>query len=223
MDPVDPAATAPQNTHTPPPAPEGTPGEQQQIDWQKRYDDLRPQFDRTAQERAALAAEVQRVSSDADYQRELMASWGYEVDDGTPDDPTDELRQQLSELQQWKSSLTAEQQQAQQERALQASIDEQFRAIDPNGEFDKATREWLEAKSITVAPRDDGMPDIAAAHKAFTDWELARQKAWQQTKRRAPHIPAGGSAGTNVPDLDKMNPTELAEWMANEAIARMQT
>lgn len=215
-----PPAPAPQDT-PPEPAPEGTPGAQQEIDYRKRYEDLRPQFDRTAQERAALAAEMERVTSDAEYQRQLMESWGYAVEDPPVTDPTDELRQQLSELQEWKSNLTAEQQQAQQLQALNASVDEQFRAL--GDDIDKDTREWIESKALTINPRDDGMPDIAGAHKAFTEWELARQKAWQQTKRRAPHIPAGGSAGTNAPDLDKMNPTELAEWMANEAIARMQS
>lgn len=215
----DPPAPAPQDT-PPAPAPEGTPGGEVTIDWQKRYDDLRPQFDRTAQERAALAAEVERVGSDAEYQRQLMAQWGYEVEESAPD-PAGELRQQLAELQEWKTNLTAEQQQAQQLQALNSSVEEQFRALGPD--LDKETREWIESKALTIDPRDDGMPDIAGAHKAFTDWELARKKAWQQTKHRAPHIPAGGTAGTNAPDLDKMNPTELAEWMANEAIARMQS
>jgi hypothetical protein len=218
-----PAAPAPQDTPPAPPAPEGTPGPQD-VDYRKRYDDLRPQFDRTAQEAAALRTEMERVTGDPDYQRQLMAQWGYEVEDLDPREPdaSEELRSQLAELQEWKTNLTAEQQQAQQERQLQASLDEQFRAIDPKGEFDQPTREWLEAKSITLDPRDDGMPDIAGAFKAFTDWELSRQKQWQQTKR-APHFAADGTAAASAPDLDKMNPTELAEWMAEEAMARMNS
>jgi hypothetical protein len=221
---LDDEPAAPAAPDTPPtPAPEGTPGNE--VDYRKRYDDLRPQFDRTAQEAAALRTEMERVTGDPDYQRQLMAQWGYEVEDLDPreTDASNELRSQLAELQEWKTNLTAEQQQAQQERLLQASLDEQFRAIDPKGELDKDTREWLEAKSITLNPRDDGMPDIAGAYKAFADWRLADQKKWQQTKQRAPHFAADGTAAASAPDLDKMNPTELAEWMAEEAMARMNS
>lgn len=220
MDPASDPAPALQET-PPTPAPEGTPGPE--IDYRKRYEDLRPTFDRTAQEAAALRGEMERVSSDPDYQRQLMASWGYEVEDpsvGQQPDPTEDLRAQLAELSEWKQSLTAEQQEAAQLQKITSSVDEQFRAV--GASLDDATKEWITTRALNMDPREDGMPDIAGAHKAFTDWETARMNAWQQTKRRAPHIAPDGTAATQAPDLDKMNPTELAEWMAEEAIARMQ-
>lgn len=212
---------APASQDTPPtPAPnDGTPGNQQ-VDYQKRYDDLRPQFDRTNQEAAALRAEMQRVTGDPEYQRQLMAQWGYEVEEPQGEDASEELRQQLTELQEWRHNLTAEQQQQQQLAQLTASVDEQFRAV--GADLDEATREWVTTRALNLPTREDGMPDIAGAYKAFTDWEEARVKTWAQTKRSAPHHAPGGKAGTQTPDLDAMNPTELAEWMAHEAIARMQ-
>jgi hypothetical protein len=231
MPPLDNEPAAPASQDTPPaptptqPAPEGTPAD---VDYRQRYDNLRPQFDRTAQEAAALRAEMERVTSDADYQRQLMASWGYELEDpATATDPGAELRDQiadqLAELQEWKNTLTTEQQEAAQLQQITASVDEQFRAVGSGSTpLDDATKEWITTRALNMDPREDGMPDIAGAHKAFTDWEQGRMKAWGQTKR-APHIAADGTAGTNAPDLDKMNPTELAEWMAEEAIARMHT
>lgn len=220
MDPESDPAPAPQDT-PPTPAPEGTPGPE--VDYRKRYEDLRPTFDRTSQEAAALRAEMERVTSDPDYQRQLMASWGYEVEnDASPaHDPNEELRAQLAELSEWKNTLTAEQQEAAQLQKITASVDEQFRAVGAG--MDEATKEWITTRALNMNPREDGMPDIAGAYKAFSDWETERQKQWQQTKRRAPHIAADGTAATSAPDLDKMNPTQLAEWMAEEAMARMQS
>lgn len=220
MDPASDPAPAPQET-PPTPAPEGTPGPE--IDYRKRYEDLRPTFDRTSQEAAQLRAEMERVTGDPDYQRQLMASWGYEVEDpySQEPDPTEDLRAQLNELSEWRNTLTAEQQEAAQLQKITASVDEQFRAV--GAELDDATKEWITTRALNMDPREDGMPDIAGATQAFTAWETERQKQWQQTKRRAPHISPDGTAGVSAPDLDKMNPTELAEWMAEEAIARMHS
>lgn len=206
-----PEAPAPQDTPAAP-APDGTPGPE--INYQQRYDDLRPQFDRTTQEVAALRAEQDRLK-DAEYQRQLMAQWGYEVEDPTPApaaDPSDELRQQLAELQEWKNTTTAEQQQAAQLARITASVDEQFRSTAPD--LDEATREWITTRALNMDPRDDGMPDIAGAHQAFTDWELARKKQWAAGKRAAPRISATGGAGSQVPNLDDRQ--DRIAWMAEQ-------
>jgi hypothetical protein len=195
-----PEAPAPQDTPAVP-APDGTPPPPE-INYQQRYDDLRPQFDRTNQEAAELRAEMQRVATDEEYQRQLMTQWGYDIDepDAQAPDPSEELRAQLAELQEWKNATTAEQQQRAQLNTITTSVDEQFRNLAPD--LDDSTKEWITTRALNMDAREDGMPDIYSAHKAFTDWELARQKAWASGKRAAPRISANGAEGTQAPNLD---------------------
>jgi hypothetical protein len=193
-------------------APTGTPD----INWEQRYNDLRPKFDQTAQEAAALRAEQERLN-DEEYFKQLMAQRGYEVEEPDPgyQDPTaaelERLRAQVTELAGWKDNLTQEQLQQQQLQQINASVDEQFRATAPD--LDPATREWVETKALSMAPRDDGMPDIQGAYQAFTDWELERQKQWRTQKKRAPHVAAGGAEGVTAPNLD--DPDQMLQWQMN--------
>jgi len=222
---MDPQAPATPDTPDPS-APTGTP-DAPTIDWERRYNDLRPQFDRTAQEAAQLRAEQERLQTDPDYQRELLTRLGYEIEE--PDqgyqDPTAAeiaaLRQQVSELSGWKDNLTAEQQQAQQLQVINASVEEQFRSTAPD--LDPATREWVETRALGMPPRDDGMPDIQGAFQAFQAWETERQKQWAQTKRNAPRPPLPGQQGTHEPYPDGLSRSELAARMAEEVMARDAT
>ena len=214
MDPTE----APATPDTPnPSAPTGTP-DTPQVNYEQRYNDLRPQFDRTAQEAAELRSWKERLTSDQDAQREFLQSLGYEVEE--PDqgyqDPTAtelaQLRKELSEVSQWKDNLTAEQQQAQQLQIINASVEEQFRSTAPD--LDPATREWVETRALGMPPRDDGMPDIQGAFQAFQAWETERQKQWATTKRSAPRFSAGGKEGTSAPNLDDQQARR--DWMASQ-------
>jgi hypothetical protein len=175
---------------------------QETVDWQKRAMDNQAWGTKTAQELAAARAEQERLNDTA-YQRELMASWGYEVEDPDPGytDPTDDLRAKLAELESWKDGLTQREQEQQQLATIESSVDEQFKAAAPD--LDPATREWVTTRALNMDPRDDGMPDIQGALKAFQDWEVERQKQWRAQKRKAPHIPSGGAEGTQAPNLDE--------------------
>jgi hypothetical protein len=173
----------------------GTP--EQQTDWQKRYNDLRPQFDRTNQQLAQL--------NDEEYRKQLMAQWGYEVEDAQPEqewvDPTDELRAELNELKQWRDQRTQAEQEQEQLQKITASVDDQFKAA--NADLDPATREWVTTRALNMDPREDGMPDIAGALEAYGAWIEGQQQKWEQDRKRprAPRIPSGGQEGTSAPDL----------------------
>lgn len=189
----------------------GTP--EQQIDWQKRYNDLRPQFDRTNQQLAQL--------NDEEHRRQLMAEWGYEIEDPAEqqqyayEDPNAELRQQIAELAEWKNTQEQQRQQAQQLEQITSSVAEQFKAVDPN--LDEDDREWITTRALNMDPRDDGMPDIAGAYQAFQGWETQRQQRWEQARKRPkpPHVPPGGQAGTDAPNLDdrQARRTHMAEQL----------
>jgi chromosome segregation ATPase len=187
----------------------GTP--EPQINWQKRYEDLRPQFDRTNQQ-----------LNDPEYQRQLMAQWGYEVEDAQPEqewvDPTDELRQELNELKQWRDQRTQAEQEQEQLQRITASVDDQFKAA--QADLDPATREWVTTRALNMDPREDGMPDIAGALEAYGAWVEGQQQKWEEQRRkpRAPKIPSGGQEGTSAPNLDDRQARR--DWMAEQLAAR---
>jgi hypothetical protein len=190
----------------------GTPDEPQ-INWQKRYEDLRPQFDRTNQELARL--------NDESYQRELMARWGYEVEDPEPGyapDPNDEVRQKLAELEEWKNTQEQQREQAQQLEQITASVADQFRQA--GGDLDERTREWVTTRALNMDPREDGMPDIQGAINDYNAWVTEQQQQWEQSRKRprAPHVPPGGQAGTDAPNLDDRE--QRRAWMAEQLAAR---
>jgi hypothetical protein len=210
MDPQDPQAPL---VDTPAQsAPEGTPDAPPQIDWEKRYNDLRPQYDRTNQELAKL--------NDEDYQKQLMAQWGYEVDEPEPvyeqQDPTAELRQQIAELSEWKNAQEQQRQQAEQLDQITSSVAEQFQSVAPDldkqtndpdpavRESAARTREWITTRALNMNPREDGMPDIQGAVNEYNAWVSEQQQKWEQGRKRprAPHVPPGGQAGTDAPNLD---------------------
>lgn len=179
-----------------PSAPNGTP-DAPQIDHEKRYNDLRSEFDRR---NAQL--------NDEEHRRQLMAEWGYEIEDPAEqqqyayEDPNAELRQQIAELAEWKNTQEQQRQQAQQLEQITSSVAEQFKAVDPN--LDEDDREWITTRALNMDPREDGMPDIAGAYQAFQGWETQRQQRWEQARKRPkpPHVPPGGQAGTDAPNLN---------------------
>lgn len=182
---------------TPESAPTGTP-DAPQVDYEQRYNNLRPEFDRTKQQLAQL--------NDPEHQRQLMAQWGYEVEDAQPEqewvDPTDELRQELNELKQWRDQRTQAEQEQEQLQRITASVDDQFKAA--QADLDPATREWVTTRALNMDPREDGMPDIAGALEAYGAWVEGQQKQWEEQRRkpRAPKIPSGGQEGTSAPNLN---------------------
>jgi chromosome segregation ATPase len=202
---------APAQQDTPESAPTGTPD--QQINFEQRYNDLRPQFDRIAQEAAQLRAERERLQNDEDYQRELLKQLGYEIEDPAPAaDPTAAelaaLRQQVTELSGWRDNLTQEQVQAQQLQVLEQSVNEQFKAIP---DLDEADREWVEDRALTrIPPREDGMPDIQAAYQALVERDNRVLTTRAKKRTSAPRFTPGGKEGTQAPNLD--DPEEMLAW-----------
>lgn len=175
----------------------GTPG----IDYEQRYNDLRPKFDQTAQEAAQLRQRWEQLQSDPETQRQFLQSLGYEVEE--PDqgyaDPNEDLRQKLAELETWKDNLTAEQAQAQQLQRLEQSVNEQFTAIP---DLNPADREWVEDRALTrLPPREDGMPDVQAAYQALVERDNRLLSERAKRRKSAPTFAAGGKEGTQAPDM----------------------
>lgn len=215
-----------------PETPEGTTPAAPETDWEKRYQDLQPEFTRTTQELAQHRAIITGLQSDDDETRQqALAALGLEFaepedDPNTPDpdqDPTGAklaaLERKLAEIDQRETARTqAEASSREQERldAIEANCQKQLAKIEG---LDDATRDWIYTRSLTTHHTPEGLPDIEAAHKEFLEFETARQKAWATTKK-APYIPGSGTSATQVPDLD--DEAQRHAWMkerlrANEA------
>src|ERR1044072_8549565 len=112
--------------------PDQAPGTQdQQLDhvdpYEKRYNDLRPQFDRVAAERAQLEQdrqwyELALTTTDEDTRRQALQHLGYDVpedEDVEPaeyewdeEDPFADLQREIAELRAWKEQTTEQEREA---------------------------------------------------------------------------------------------------------------
>lgn len=174
------------------------------IDWQKRYEDLRPQFDRTAQEKAQYEALVDSLT-DPDTQAEALAAFGIEIDDDDEEedllaDPTDHLSSRIEQLEaRLAQRAEAEQQFAYQEAVTDHVATEIASLEQKTGEqFSAEEIQFLHARAATN-PDHNGLPDVQSAWQALDGVWQARQRKYIESKR-APRIP-GGQSATQAPDL----------------------
>ena len=180
-------------------------GQQPEVDWQKRYEDMRSEFDRRGTRLSELQQQAQLLealqSGDADLQRQAYAALGLEIVDDAADDtyadPQDQLAQRLEALEAQIQQRDQQAQQATQIAQIEQHVEQQLAGLDG---LDDSDREWIVNTAVAMPPTPEGMPDIQAAHEKFVAWETERQKKWAQSKRTHPFSPVGAE-GTQQPDL----------------------
>jgi hypothetical protein len=217
---ADQQAPVPEGQDTPAAAgPEGTgAAEQAEVDWQKRYSDLQPEYTRTSQEAAELRnwrqwAELAFTSEDADTRRQALEALGYQVEEPEEEpvdqaaeyeDPYEHLLTRQEQVEQRLAEREQAEQEARENALIKAYTDERLAQLDGLSEEDQ---DWVLAYAINAMPavREPGvpvpLPDVKGAFEVFQSRETERQKQWAQTKR-APYVPPGGQTATEVPDLE---------------------
>lgn len=221
------AAEAP--SADPTPGESGTPAEQPDTDWEKRYKDLQSEYTRTTQEAAELrrAQEAQQADesyvealSDPETQEAALASlteqlgdeqakeWleahGFEIEEAEEDDlefRDPRVDQILSEREQERA---AQQQHAVEQAALQVEqqMEKDLQQLAKAKGLDELPEgiQDLILDAAVVRPDGDGHPDVKAA---FDQWAAANDaaiKAYRAGKRDQPSPPnRGGSSGTPNP------------------------
>lgn len=167
-----------------------------EVDWSKRYNDLRPEYDRTTQQLSQYEEFFQTLQ-DPESRAEALAALGLELegDEETEEDP-DDYDSRFDRIE----SFLSQQEQAQQEAEVQELvgqlIEEQLEELDEGNEF---SDEYVQLLVNSAPEDDDGVPDLAQAHDLFQkEFESQREK-WVKSKR-APQAPSGGGAKHN-PDL----------------------
>lgn len=189
-------------------AEEGAATQQQEIDYAKRYNDLRPEFDRTTAKlsQAELREEAYKAllySDDQDTRQKAAQALGIELaddeDDGTQyDDPTEALRAEFDQLKQTVTGDRSARQEQEQIAALEAAADASMDAL--KVPEDAELRDWLVRYAVASPATPNGTLDIEAAYKEFGRLMDAQKKTWADTKRTHAFSPGGGE-GTQAPDL----------------------
>jgi hypothetical protein len=192
---------APETPDTPTPIP--TP-DTPEIPWQKRYEDLRPEFDRTSQELSSLRADPNAlVTFLREHHPDLLED--EEPEPTEPEFQPDEDRPLTrAEFEEWKNEQT----QAQQAKSSQDQFEADYKAVlngrDIPKHGDRAIRYALNQGEIR---NSDDLKQ--AVDEYFEELEAAAPKS----RPRVPHAIAGGQAATHVPDWDKMTAGEQNRYM----------
>jgi hypothetical protein len=191
---------------------------QAEVDWQKRYTDLQPEYTRATQELAELKRQQELYellvsTDDADTRRQVAERLGYALEEepeavDEDEDPFGRYDQRLERIEQSLTQRQQDEQDAIYAEQVRTAVDQK---LDTLG-LDKDDQDWVLAYAINALPvTQEGLPDIEQAHRVFATRETERQRKWAAGKRSAPHIALSGQAATEVPNLD--NRQERVDWM----------
>jgi hypothetical protein len=206
--------TAPENQDTPnvePDAPD-TGTREQQIDWEKRYQDLRSDYDRRNQQWSEVQ---QRLDTDP---RGFLEEIGYDLSDDegeTPDYEDDPLEAIRAEVEQLKADREAQHTEAEAyaiEQAELGFINNELGALAKEHGRDFSQEEIDAIGDLSRArPTPEGTPNVRGAYETVFKTILSRAKEdWVQSKG-SPQVLAGAAGVENV-DLD--NPRERQDYFA---------
>lgn len=188
--------------------------ETQEVDWRKRYEDLQPEFTRSRQtltDREALLAHVAEtfpdlIADDEDDEEDLAE------DDGDNDRPLtkaefDEWKR--GQFEQWRGQVDSERGSAKYEKDLSDVLE--------GRELSKEGREIIQA--LTITGGNDSKALKAAVERWFAISPPASADEEPTTKRRTPHVPAGGKPATGVPNYDDMTRDQVDQAMYERALS----
>lgn len=177
--------------------PTGTPGSAEEL-YQKRYSDLRPEYDRVQNELNKY--------KDPEQRRQVFTEWaeefGYTLDEGETyeeNDPSEALRAELQALKQEWQGFT---QQQQQQAAINIAEAYSENKLDSLGVQNEKQREWIVSRASAMpALQHEGhiVPDVEAAYREYKELVAFEQSTWAQSKQDIPHTPVGGQENTGVP------------------------
>jgi hypothetical protein len=218
----------------------GTQDTAAQVNWEERYKEAQSWGTRLAQERAELEQEAQLAralkSEDPAEYTEALRALGFNVPDDDEDTQTAGLDPEVAaklakvdEIDQWRQQLTAEQEREVNEQQYRQLVDPQLQEMKvPEGLWDVVAEAALNLPALQTP--QGPQPDLAAAMQqveamaehfaALPSVQSAVKKSWANTKPRTALTSAGGTAGTQVPDLD--NRQERLDWMAQQLLANEQ-
>jgi hypothetical protein len=170
------------------------------VDYEQRYNSLRPEFDRTRQQLAEQEARIQQYEERIAQLDQQPADDGYYEDGEEFADPV--ARQQIAHLEAQLRERAEQDTLREQQAAEAAHIDAELDAIESetNDQLTDEESAWI--GNYALANRDEhGRPDVRLAYQTYTGLLEGRKSKWVESKRSAP-APASGPGAVEVPDLD---------------------
>lgn len=199
--------------------PEGAPGtaqEQAEIDWEKRYQDLQPEYTRATQRASELEQRQQWydllvTTDDADTRRQAAEALGFELPDEEEgeleqpyQDPYEELRGEVSSLRERYEQDQSTQRETEEAQIVEGFVFDRLKELDPD--LPEGVRQMLVAHAIhaldpiALPPGSvvSALPDIDTAYAQWQSEQDGLMKGWAKTKR-APYVAPGGQTATEAP------------------------
>jgi hypothetical protein len=186
-------------------APEGTPSEAPAVDYEKRYNDLRSEFDSRNQRYSQYEQFIGNLNDPA-TQAEALRVFGIELqEEGEPEeelpgDPEERWEQRFNQieahLQQQADKEAEGEVQALEKEYLDKSIADIEKA--EGVKFSDKERKALERLGEGLRD-EDGIPDYEEAHKLLSETAEERRKRYMETKKS--EVPGVGTAGSEKVDM----------------------
>lgn len=185
-----------------------------EIPWQKRYEDLRPEFDRTKQELAAWDDEQTALQKLAEKYPHLFEEGDEDTEEVSEDfeDPRDAeiaaLKQQIGQVTTWQQDVENERGARRFESDLKATLGDDVTVS-------ARQKDWIKDRTVALGNNKKALEQAVGEYKEILT-ELQAQHLQQVTSsKKTSHTPAGGSAGTQVPNLD--DPQERHAFLRQRA------
>jgi hypothetical protein len=188
---------------------------EERVDYEKRYNDLRPQYDRSNQELSEYRKLVEGIGSDdPDVQKASLEAIGLSYQE--PEETDDEYQALQKRLDKLEQGFTTEQEQRQLEAQRQAEIDHldsQISALE-KAEGIELTEAEVKILAATASHHraEDGMPDVASAYKLLSEVDQPRQERRVKSKKAA-QVQTGTAAAKT---FDRSNEAERVAYMAQK-------
>lgn len=187
-------------------------------DYEKRYNDMRSEFDRT---RSVLSAAQGHQGPEA--QAEALRQLGVEVEmaeqEQENDDEWTDPDDRIEKLEQWKNQREEAEQEAHFQKLEESYIKSTLGELETKDNMKLSDREERIVVNNALANRlDDGRPDLQGAFDDLKGIKSAARDEYLVSKK-APRAPVG-AAGEETIDFSKMNSEEKRQWMAEDLAAR---
>lgn len=188
----------------------GTPGaennapDDDKVDYESRYNDLRPEFDRRGTELDQLRQFQQAVSGAAgpEAQAQAFAAIGLELDEGDNGDPdlNDDPDARMDQFEERLNEREAAEQQSQYEAAESQYLAEGIEILEEQAKREFSDEEIQALAAIARAnPNDQGIPDLAFAHQQLEAYGNSLKKQWMESKQ------TGRQPGSGVPAIEQVD------------------
>jgi hypothetical protein len=200
----------------------GTPANDSSVDYEQRYNDLRPEFDRRSQQLSQLEQFQQAVSGQLgpEAQAEALKAYGVELEDDVADDDEYEYDDPDSRLERIEAQIEAQQAAAEAAEAAEAEAEflaEGIEALEGNEGRQFTDQEMVILASVARAnPTPEGLPDLVLAHQHLTELQNGLKSQWIESKK-AQRSPGSGIAADRAVDLD--NDEDRVNFIADRLAA----